>query len=190
MAFRIGRIVLLALALLATPREAAAHAVLLESVPADGATLAASPGEIRLVFNEPVAPIAIKLLDASGNEVADIIVKAVDRTVTLRFAGTLSTGSYVVSYRVTSQDAHAVAGSVLFSIGEAVVRPAPTATAVDGWRIAVAVNRFLWIGLSLTAAGLAMFLLLCGTAVTSDTARRLERWLRAYGFSEEADRVA
>lgn len=168
---------LLVLALVGMPREVAAHAVLVESAPADGATLATSPGEIRLTFNEPVAPIAIRLLDGAGTPVAGIAVEAIDRTVMLRLGGELPTGTYVVSYRVTSQDSHAVAGSILFAVGTAVVRPQQAAAAADGWRIVVAMNRFLWLGLSLAAAGLALFLMLCGTILEPGQVRRLERLL-------------
>ncbi|MGH6930528.1 MAG: copper resistance CopC family protein, partial [Dongiaceae bacterium] len=103
---------LLMLALVGASRGVAAHAVLVASTPADGAALAASPSEIRLTFNEPVAPITIKVLDGAGTPIAGINVEAVDRTVTLHLGGELAAGTYVVSYRVTSQDAHAVTGSI------------------------------------------------------------------------------
>ena len=172
------RCLLLALALAGLAREAVAHAVFVDSTPADGATLLTSPDEIRLCFNEPVAPIAIRLLDAAGTAVAGVSVEAVDRTVTLRLGTALPEGGYVVTYRVTSADSHAVAGSILFAVGTAVAGPqrATTATA-DGWRIAVGVNRFLWIALSLAAAGLALFLMLCRTILEAKQVRRLEREL-------------
>src|SRR5690606_13455763 len=49
-----------------TTRSAAAHAVLLESVPADGAALATAPAAIVLRFNEPVAPVLLRLLGPDG----------------------------------------------------------------------------------------------------------------------------
>jgi copper transport protein len=181
---RFGRGLLLVLALAALSHEVAAHAVLVESAPADGATLAASPRDIRLVFNEPVAPVAVKLLDGAGIPVAGFNVEALDRAVTLRLDGELPAGSYVVSYRVTSQDSHAVTGSILFAVGTAVVRPQQAvAAAAEGWRIAVAVNRFLWLALSLAAAGLALFLMLCGTILDPGQVRRLERLLPVAAWS-------
>jgi copper transport protein len=175
---------LLVLALGGPPREAAAHAALVESAPADGSALAASPQEIRLVFNEPVAPVAVKLLDASGAAVAGLPVDAVDRTVILRLGETLPAGTYIVSYRVTSADSHAVAGSILFAVGSTVAIPRKAkSAAATGWRIAVALNRFLWIALSLTAAGLAMFLLLCGTTIEAEKVLQLERRLRLAALS-------
>jgi copper transport protein len=172
------------LALGGLAREAAAHAVLAESAPADGAAVATSPPEIRLVFNEPVTPIAVRLLDASGDAVAGVAVQAVDRTVTLRLGGTLPAGSYIVSYRVTSADSHAVAGSIVFAVGSTPAFPRePKTAAATGWRSAAALNRFLWTALSLAAAGLAMFLLLCGAAVEPEAARRVERRLRLAALS-------
>jgi len=174
------RCLLVALALVGGARGVAAHAVLVESAPPDGAVLAAAPAEIRLVFNEPVAPVVVRLLDSAGNDVAGTAVEAADRTIVLRLDGELPTGAYVVSYRVTSQDSHAVAGSILFAVGAAAAGPQPAAAATaDGWRIAVGVNRFLWIGLTLAAAGLAIFLMSCGRLMPSHQTRRIERRLQA-----------
>jgi copper transport protein len=176
---------LLALALGGLMREAAAHAALVESVPADGAAVETSPQEVRLVFNEPVAPVTIKLLDAAGTAVAGISVEALDRTVTLRLGEALPDGTYIVSYRVTSADSHPVAGSILFAIGAAMAQPPQRAALATAplWRIAVAVNKFLWMALSLATAGLAMYLLLCGTSIQPGTVRQLEWRLRIAALS-------
>jgi copper transport protein len=179
MVLRIGCIVLLALALVGASRNAAAHAVLVESTPPDGAQLTRAPDEIRLVFNEPVAPISIRLLDAAGKDIAAATFEAIDRTVILRPSEALAPGGYLVSYRVTSQDSHAVGGSIVFAVGVAAVPPVQTAAATEsGWRVAVGANRFLWTAFSLTVAGLAMFIALCGGTLAPDGARRLERRLR------------
>ena len=58
------RVLLLALALAALQSgPALAHAVLIESVPADGERLDRAPSELRLQFNEPVSPVTVRLLD-------------------------------------------------------------------------------------------------------------------------------
>ena len=55
----------LALALLLLAGQAAhAHAVLIESVPVDGAVVEQAPREVVLRFNEPVAPAMLRVLDA------------------------------------------------------------------------------------------------------------------------------
>ena len=46
--------------------SAEAHAMLVESVPADGAVVPAPPDAVILRFNEPVRPIAVRLLDGQG----------------------------------------------------------------------------------------------------------------------------
>lgn len=47
-----------------------AHAVLLDTGPADGAALAEPPAAVVLRFNEPVAPVSVRILDGSGRDVA------------------------------------------------------------------------------------------------------------------------
>ncbi|WP_372394707.1 copper resistance protein CopC [Azospirillum sp. HJ39] len=119
-------ILLLALAgMAAIPRTGWAHAVLMESAPADGATLDAPPAELRLSFNEPVSPIRFQLLDRQGRDVADPAgAVAENGTVRLALPPGLPQGLYVASYRMTSADGHPVAGSFTFGIG---VTPQPAA---------------------------------------------------------------
>ena len=53
---------------------ALAHAVLIESQPPDGASLAEAPVQIQLRFNEPVSPVAVRLLGQDGREVPGVTV--------------------------------------------------------------------------------------------------------------------
>ena len=46
-----------------------AHAVLLETSPEDGVHLDVAPREAWLRFNEPVNPVAVRVLDAGGEAV-------------------------------------------------------------------------------------------------------------------------
>ncbi|WP_448192343.1 copper resistance CopC/CopD family protein [Azospirillum sp. sgz301742] len=103
-----------------------AHAVLRETVPADGVRLDAPPHEVVLRFNEPVVPIAVQVLDGGGHAVARTgAVSARDDTVRLGLPHHLPTGTYVVSYRVTSADGHPAAGSITFGVGMAPEAVAP-----------------------------------------------------------------
>ncbi|WP_376963166.1 copper resistance protein CopC [Azospirillum sp. A26] len=112
------------LLLAALPRTGWAHAVLMESVPADGASLDTAPATLSLEFNEPVTPVRIQLLDGQGRDMADPQgALAEDNRVRLALPPGLPKGLYVASYRVTSADGHPVAGSFTFGIG---VTPAPT----------------------------------------------------------------
>src|SRR5690349_6042145 len=73
---------------------AGAHAVLLEALPADGARLAQAPTEFVLRFNEPVVPMAVKLLDGQGAELAGVVVESGGETVVVHPSGPLPTGTY------------------------------------------------------------------------------------------------
>ncbi|PWC37988.1 hypothetical protein TSO352_09390 [Azospirillum sp. TSO35-2] len=106
-----------------------AHAILMESVPADGATLGSAPGELRLRFNEPVTPIRVQLLDPQGRDAAaPEAASAENDGVRLALPPGLPTGLYVASYRVTSADGHPVTGSFTFGIG---VTPQPAGPAAE-----------------------------------------------------------
>ncbi len=60
----------LALALLVPASVAWAHATLVKAEPADGAVIAQAPSALRLTFNEPVSPLAIRLIGPGGDAVA------------------------------------------------------------------------------------------------------------------------
>lgn len=157
---RLALALLLALAALG-PAQAAAHAVLQAATPADGAVLARAPAEVAIEFNEPVTPIAIELRDASGAKIA-LPAPPEARDGVLRAAlPPLAAGPYLLTYRVTSLDAHPVGGSLAFAIGAGqMLRAPPGATergpAFTAVRRAV---RAVHFGALLVAAGAAMFAL-------------------------------
>jgi copper transport protein len=96
-----------------------AHASLIRSEPADGALLSAAPHHVVLQFSEPVAPAVLRLSNPSG-ETADLSGASFsDNSVTVPLPKGLERGTFAVSWRVISQDGHPVAGTVVFSIGEA-----------------------------------------------------------------------
>ncbi len=133
-------------------RPAAAHAVLLETTPADGAVLPRSPPEAVMRFDEPVRPIAVELLDSKARvvgRIAEGAPRAPDLELPLP-AG-LAEGTYVVTYRVVSLDSHPVGGSFVFSIGRpgasAAARAAASA-AGGAWPLVAAIDRLLlYVGL-------------------------------------------
>lgn len=106
-----------------------AHAVLIDSEPADGSVLAQAPKTLVLRFNEAVAPTAVSLLDATGKP-RDVAIRAVDQSVIVTLPAGLPQGTQAVSYRVVSQDGHPVAGSLLFSIGVVTGSAAPSGDGV------------------------------------------------------------
>ncbi|MBP2311711.1 copper transport protein [Azospirillum soli] len=150
------------LLLLAGTPVAWAHAVLVESVPADGARLDHPPAEIRLRFNEPVQPVSVRVLGPGGQALPlPGPTKAENGTVIVPLPPELTAGTHVVSYRVSSGDGHPVAGSLLFGIGAP-----PDRSAVHGEQareatvLAAALGRALHYGSLLIAAGGGLFLAL------------------------------
>ncbi|HTT06070.1 MAG TPA: CopD family protein [Steroidobacteraceae bacterium] len=153
---------MVAVALL-TARPADAHAVLLDQSPDADVSLPVAPPEVRLRFNEVVTPVSLRVLDAQGRLVSDSrAISQIDTTVHLRLPTGLPTGTYVVTYRVISADAHPVGGSFGFAIGATTPDLAAAAriagAAESGrWSVVMTALRFVYyIGL-LTAAGTALF---------------------------------
>jgi copper transport protein len=131
---------------------ASAHASLVSAEPADGSVLATAPKTVQLQFNEPVTLAVISLIDASGKTRSDVVVHAIDQTITMMLPADLPRGTQVVSYRIVSADGHPVGGALVFSIGEMTVSPvtaAPTSSVlVSGliWLARVGVYLGLFVG--------------------------------------------
>jgi copper transport protein len=113
-------IILLALALAAAVEAdvAFAHATLVNSEPADGAVLRAPPKQVRLTFGEAVAPLVMRLLTADGRVVALAGVRAEQQSLIVDLPAHSSTGTSILSWRVTSSDGHPIGGTVSFSVGQ------------------------------------------------------------------------
>ena len=107
------------LSLLCFASDASAHATLVATAPGDGSVVAQAPKMVQLLFNEPVSPGAIKLIDADGRTRDDATVRVTDKAVLIALPENLPRGTQVISYRVISEDGHPVAGSMMFSIGAA-----------------------------------------------------------------------
>ncbi|MEO8251629.1 MAG: copper resistance protein CopC [Chloroflexota bacterium] len=115
---------------LALPREAAAHALLIASDPAAGATLATPPTLVSLTFGE--APdlklTAVRVLDASGHDQAAGPIQGVAGEPTqVRVAlKPLPDGVFTVAWRTVSKvDGHLAAGSFAFGVGVPPPSPGP-----------------------------------------------------------------
>lgn len=100
--------------------SAFAHAVLKESSPAAGATLASPPGEIRLRFNEALdAPFSrVTLLDRQGRAVSTApATVAPDQPETMLLAvPALLSGSYRVQWSTMTHDGHRTKGQFGFQV--------------------------------------------------------------------------
>ncbi|HEX5308446.1 MAG TPA: CopD family protein [Solirubrobacteraceae bacterium] len=114
--------VVLAVAVLAAAPLASAHAQLLGSSPASGATVPTQPREAIFEFNQNVGGTlgAVRVYDAQGNEVDDLDVTHSDGNEHWLGVGLkpgLADGTYTATYRVVSADTHIVYGGMVFSIG-------------------------------------------------------------------------
>jgi len=151
--------VLLIVACVLAGGPAWAHAVLLETQPADGVSLPRGPSQIVLRFNEPVSPVAIRVLDAAGVDRGAGLPRAENNEVRLDLPE-LPAGGYIVSWRVVSADSHPIGGGSVFSIGAGEPPGAYTpddASREAAWTVALIVNRFVLYAGLMFAAGGALF---------------------------------
>jgi len=100
------------------PSAAFAHASLIGSDPSDGALVMRAPNVLTLTFNEPVAPLTIRIVDASGTATAITDIRRDGAQLILTPPSIPGDGARVVSWRVMSGDGHPVGGSLTFWVGE------------------------------------------------------------------------
>lgn len=110
---------LLVCLVLAPVETAFAHAQLLSTDPAENAVLEAAPAEIDLTFNEPVSPLAIRLIGPDGSATELTEKTQGGDTTTVMLPADIADGTHVLSWRVVSTDGHPIGGSLIFSIGAA-----------------------------------------------------------------------
>jgi methionine-rich copper-binding protein CopC len=111
------RVALLSFALLLMGSgPASAHASLVGSDPADGATLDAAPSAITFTFNENIGnPAYVSVTAPNGTKVDVGDVRATDNTVTAKLPDVDQKGRYTAAYRVVSADGHPVEGTIHYS---------------------------------------------------------------------------
>jgi copper transport protein len=148
-----------ALAALAAPAAASAHATLLRTTPANGSVLTRAPRAIVVVFDDTVRL-------GSGNEaVANATnasvtagpARAHDHTLTIPLRRHLGDGDYSARWSIVSDDGHREQGVIAFAVGAGRASPTSVLTAKTslGWW-AAAFRVLFYLGL-LTAGGLAVF---------------------------------
>ena len=114
--------VVAAAVLASSPGEATAHALVLESVPAQGATLTSPPTHVFLRFNSKLEKRLshVSLAPEKGKPVAlPISVNGQDQPdrIDLPLAP-LAPGAYVVRYKVLAADGHITEGALRFAVLE------------------------------------------------------------------------
>jgi hypothetical protein len=118
---RLAAPVLAAALLLVVSVPARAHSLLLESFPAAGAALVASPPRITLRFNNRIEKrlSRIRLVDARGGTRVLVVSKDSEEVDELRApAPALEPGAYRVEWQVLSTDGHVVSGGFSFRVGQ------------------------------------------------------------------------
>ena len=173
------RAVIVALfALVASVTGALAHAGLISAEPADGSVLGGAPAAMVLTFTEPVSPIAFSVVGLDGPATPLTADKQDGPLVHVPLPKELVNGSYLFSWRVTSEDGHPVNGTVSFAVG------APTgtiaATAFDPvlvtsiWIVRALQYIVLFLGVGSAAVG--------ALSPLPTSARRVSRGLSALGL--------
>lgn len=119
----------LGLLLLAAP-PAAAHDVLVESVPADGDTLDDAPEEVTLTFNNEPLDLgsALSLRDDAGQDVVEVEGSATGYDIVFDLGDvTADGGDFEASWRVVSSDGHPIEGMLDFRVAADTAAAQPTA---------------------------------------------------------------
>jgi copper transport protein len=184
-------LVLAVAGLLGSAPAASAHAQLLGTSPASGATINAQPQEVIFEFNQDVGGTlgAVRVYNAQGAEVDDLNVSHPDGNEHWMGVGLkpgLPDGTYTGTYRVISADTHIVYGGLVFSIGHPSATSKVTVAGLIGrnesgeiTKVAFDVVRGLnYLTLALMVGGLA-FLLCAWTPGLAAVAGPEERWSRA-----------
>ena len=96
-----------------------AHAILQESTPENGAIVRRSPPAVALRFSEGVETAfgSIRVYDCGGTRVdSGKVERPNSRSVSIKLDRKLPAGTYTVTWRVISADAHPVAGAFVFHV--------------------------------------------------------------------------
>lgn len=158
---RLARTALVAVAgLLLAPAAAWAHASVVRTEPANGAVLARSPAQVRVVFDDVVRPgPGIAAIHNGGESVlAGRAHMLGARTLVVPLRGGLIDGDYSVRWSVISDDGHLESGVLAFAVGIGRAPPvaglAPQAT---GPTVDSVGARWLFFAGVLGAVGIALF---------------------------------
>ena len=103
------------LLLLATPGSAVAHASLVSTNPADGASIATAPKSVELTFSEDVGSGFVAVTAPDGTKVKTSQPHISGAKVHADLAANDQRGRFTVAYRVVSADGHPVSGSFTFT---------------------------------------------------------------------------
>jgi copper transport protein len=173
------RTVVLALAVLAFPGPAWAHATLERTSPKVGDRLQASPRRVTLAFDQSVRslPNGIQVFDAEGRIVSGAPrVSPADPRVVEAPLRRLPRGPYTVRWATISNDSHVGRGVFTFGVRVA-APPIGEAFGASGPTTSEHVVRWLYfVSLALLTGGLGFRLLVLPAAVPREAERRFYRF--------------
>jgi copper resistance protein C len=113
---------------ISAPSAATAHAVLLRTSPARGATLPTGPAEVTLTFDEPPLQLGAAVrVSGPGGLVSSGSPRIEKSIVHQALAPNLPAGAYRVDWKVTSDDGHPVSDTFSFTVtGGGAISAAPS----------------------------------------------------------------
>ena len=168
------RLALVALAALAFPAAASAHATLRSTTPSFRSELKQGPSVIRLKFDQQVKvlPRSIRVLNGVGKNFAG--AARADGTDVVAHVRHLKLGAYTVRWQAISADSHVVSGVWTFGVGVP-APPVENAYGAGGPTTTEHVVRWVWfLGLALTIGALGFRLIvLRGLRVPRELERRI-----------------
>jgi copper transport protein len=172
-------LLLVALAALALPAAASAHATLTKTEPEYGTRVERAPKVVRLHFDQSVdaLPSAIHVYDAKGRVVSGRTLLSKDERTIDAPVSRLPRGGYTVRWRAVSADGHVVSGVYTFGVR---VRPPPATEAVGAGGPTTSEHLVRWLyflALALLAGGLGFRLLIVPAPLGEAAQRRFYRLL-------------
>jgi copper transport protein len=171
---------LVAVAVLAAPASAFAHATLRAESPGYRERLARGPASVVLRFDQEVTafPDSIVVRTAHGRVVSDDAASGADSRIVLVPLRELPKGAYTVRWHVLASDGHPVSGVYTFGVGVAAPPPTEGYGATGPTRTEDVVRWAYFLSLSLVVGGLG-FALLVLRSVPPAVGRRLYRLIGA-----------
>ena len=160
---------------------ALAHATVVSTDPADSSRLDALPSTVSVTFSESVSINAgfLKVVDSDGEQVSEGNGTSAGTQVSVRLRSGLGDGSYIVSYRIVSEDSHPITGAYAFVVGDGPL-VAASGSVIGGTSdpvVEVVFTAARWVSFAgvVLFGGLA-FLVLCWPAGRRDPKARKLVW--------------
>lgn len=112
-----------------------AHSTVKSTVPANGATLTASPPQVVINFNEPTRLVSVTAT-STGTEEKKLQFSPANEAASFTIAAPqLATGRHEIKWRALSKDGHPISGTIVLVIkpsGDPVPRAAAAVMGMNG----------------------------------------------------------